>query len=268
MPAGGKPIRIVFFDIDGTLRSDRSGRVPARARRAVAALRERGIAVVIATGRHPLELDGAGLEGMAFDGFAAANGQICLDGQRTPFAGFPIGAEGTTALVALFEQREMPLWFFGASESYVNRHDEMLMALSSETIGMVPDVRAYDGMKLYQAVALVGVDDEPELERRLPGCRLQRWGAFGVDIIAQDGGKVEGMKAFLERFGCTRQECMAFGDQHNDLDMLRFAGVGVAMGNASAEVKAAADHVTTSVDEDGIVRALELFEVLPCGWDA
>ena len=57
-------------------------------------------------------------------------------------------------------------------------------------------------------------------------------------------------------------ETMAFGDGGNDLTMLRAAGVGVAMGNALDEVKAHADYITSSVDEDGITNALKHFEII------
>ena len=55
---------------------------------------------------------------------------------------------------------------------------------------------------------------------------------------------------------------MAFGDGGNDIEMLRHVGIGVAMGNAKDEVKACADYVTTSVDDDGIVNALRHFGVI------
>ncbi len=55
---------------------------------------------------------------------------------------------------------------------------------------------------------------------------------------------------------------MAFGDGGNDIDMLRFAGVGVAMGNAGEEVRQAADYVTDDVDHDGIQNALRRFGVI------
>ena len=55
---------------------------------------------------------------------------------------------------------------------------------------------------------------------------------------------------------------MAFGDGGNDIGMLRHAGIGIAMGNANDEVKAAADYVTASVDEDGIYKALKHFGVI------
>ena len=55
---------------------------------------------------------------------------------------------------------------------------------------------------------------------------------------------------------------MAFGDGGNDIEMLRYAGTGVAMGNADDAVKAAADYVTTSVDDDGIMNALKHFGLI------
>ena len=55
---------------------------------------------------------------------------------------------------------------------------------------------------------------------------------------------------------------MAFGDAENDMDMLRYAGIGVAMGNADFQVKNASDYVTADADEDGIERALQKFGIL------
>ena len=60
----------------------------------------------------------------------------------------------------------------------------------------------------------------------------------------------------------TREKCMAFGDGGNDIPIIEYAGIGVAMGNATDDVKAAADYVTDTVDEDGIVTALQRFGVL------
>ena len=67
---------------------------------------------------------------------------------------------------------------------------------------------------------------------------------------------------YLDENGLKREEIMAFGDGENDIDMLKFAGIGVAMGNASDEVKAAADYVTDSVDADGIAKALKHFGLI------
>ena len=63
-------------------------------------------------------------------------------------------------------------------------------------------------------------------------------------------------------YGITEQEIIAFGDAENDLEMLQYAGIGVAMGNANEELKMIADYVTTDVDDDGIWNACKHFELI------
>lgn len=214
-----------------------------------------------------MELEAAGLDGLEVDGFAAANGQMCLDGGRRLFAGIPLPQEGLRAIVSLFERREVLCWLFGERDHYANLVDEEFLELAKQVSGLEVEVRPYGGETIYQAVAFVGPEHDANLAQRLPGCSLHRWGDGGVDVVAEGGGKVLGMQTFLERFGATREQCVAFGDEQNDLDMLRFAGVGVAMGNGAPRVKAAADYVTSGVDEDGIALALERLGLLEPGWD-
>ena len=71
-----------------------------------------------------------------------------------------------------------------------------------------------------------------------------------------------GIQHFQQEFSLAPEECMAFGDAENDMDMLRYAGIGVAMGNADFQVKNASDYVTADADEDGIERALQKFGIL------
>ena len=66
----------------------------------------------------------------------------------------------------------------------------------------------------------------------------------------------------MEYYGFTMEESMAFGDGGNDVSLVRDVKLGVAMGNACQELKDVADYVTTGVDEDGISRALEYFELI------
>ncbi len=66
----------------------------------------------------------------------------------------------------------------------------------------------------------------------------------------------------LEIHNLKREEIIAFGDGDNDADMMEFAGIGVAMGNAVAVTKNAADYITDHIDEDGLWNALKHFEIL------
>ena len=102
----------------------------------------------------------------------------------------------------------------------------------------------------------------PETEQKhilgdiLRGCDDTRWHPVFADCIARGTNKASGIDHVIRHYGYRLSETMAFGDGGNDIEMLRHAGIGVAMGNASDEVKAAADIVTTSVDDDGVARVL------------
>ena len=118
------------------------------------------------------------------------------------------------------------------------------------------------GREIYQAITFLDRDNEHLLLDRAPHLKTTRWHPHFLDVIPPTGGKDKGMDAILEHFGIPVEESMAFGDGENDLSMLVHAGIGVAMGTASDEVKRQSDWDTASVDEDGIVKALQHFQVL------
>lgn len=85
------------------------------------------------------------------------------------------------------------------------------------------------------------------------------WGAAfpAIEIMSQGFHKALGVQAAAKTLGFKREQIIAFGDERNDLEMLEYAGIGVAMGNGHEKAKAAADFITTSNDEQGITRFLE-----------
>ena len=241
-------IKAIFFDVDGTLLSHRTGRISPHTRTCIRALRAGGTLVFLSTGRHILELRSLPVGEMAFDGYITLNGQLCLDSSQRQLSGTPLPPQAVQALADRFCADGPP---------YAVRQAQ------AEISTPVPEVAPYTGRPVYQATAFCSRKEEPLLRALLPtGCKLARWSEGGVDIIPEAGGKAAGMRRFLTRFGLSRLECMAFGDAENDLDMLAYAGIGVAMGNASEAVKHAADYVTASVDEKGIEQALRHFRLI------
>ena len=106
--------------------------------------------------------------------------------------------------------------------------------------------------------------------RRKPG--IEEAVTASLDLIPNDGYaevlpkgccKSAGMRLVLKDAGLTREDSVAFGDSTNDTDMLLYAGIGVAMGNAPDEVKAAADFVTGTCEESGVSGALRNLGFLP-----
>ena len=96
----------------------------------------------------------------------------------------------------------------------------------------------------------------------LASVTLSRWFPSFFDMNTKGLSKAEGIAAVIGRFGIAADEVMAFGDGGNDSEMLKFAGTGIAMGNADDTAKSAADYVTLTVDQDGISHALRHFGLL------
>lgn len=253
-------IKAVFFDVDGTLVSHKTKSVPASAREAVNKLREKGIKVFLSTGRHIHELKDLPTEGMKFDGYIILNGQIGLDENRNMIFSNPFGKEDIQGLVEIFNKKEYPFVLVNEEGHYMNFVNEYVEMALGTVSTPVPPVREYEGEPLYQATVFIPTEEDDEFAKKLSdGCKMARWGNHGVDIIAKEGGKAMGLQVFGNILGISPQEMMAFGDAQNDMDMIEYAGVGIAMGNAEEGVKQIADDVTTEVDQDGIANALRKY---------
>jgi Cof subfamily protein (haloacid dehalogenase superfamily) len=255
-------IKAIFFDVDGTLLSHKQNDVPLSARNALNALRARGIKVVIATGRHMSELLDLPVSDIDFDGYLTLNGQLLLDETRHVYAGTPIDAGEMEVLAQTFTSKHIPFKFIDEDGIYINYVDDTVRDTQISTKGAIPQVGSYHGEKIYQIVAFVADRQKELLKKILDECKVTSWNATGIDIIPRQGGKSVGIQQFLDANGLERSEVMAFGDGENDVEMLEFAGIGVAMGNGSEAAKAAADYVTDSVDDNGIAHALQHFRLI------
>jgi hydroxymethylpyrimidine pyrophosphatase-like HAD family hydrolase len=80
-----------------------------------------------------------------------------------------------------------------------------------------------------------------------------------IHVVHEHATKRYGVERLIKMLGHTKEETMAIGDGHNDIPLLEAAGCKVAMGNAPDEVKAVADYVTTSLEEDGVAKAIQKF---------
>lgn len=261
--ADGSRIRIVFFDVDGTLLSHTTGQVPESTKRALEAVRRKGVRIFIATGRDINELAKLPvLDEITFDGFLTLNGNIILDENRKMYAGNEIDPGEVEILVNIFKAGRIPFVLIGEKERYINYVDDVVIRTQESTHGTIPDIGEYKGEKIYQCLAFVDADMRRRLEDLLDQCLITSWNDTGIDIIAKTGGKAAGIQKVLDIEGLKRSEVMSFGDGENDIPMIRFAGIGVAMGNGGEKVKAAADYVTDSVDNDGIEKALRHFGMI------
>ncbi|PWG66277.1 Cof-type HAD-IIB family hydrolase [Bifidobacterium callitrichidarum] len=265
----GNDIRAVFFDIDGTLTSFITHKVPDSTVDAIHRLQAKGIKVLICTGRAPSQM-GVVLDTMpvTFDGIAAFNGQYCFDGNGF-FAAQAIEPDDIGVILGWLDRHPDVVANFGEKDYvYFNHTNEALQATWAQ-LGKTAPTRYFDDPhertathETFQISPFIGPDEEAELVGLCRNVRGVRWHPDFTDLIPADGGKPRGIQRFMAHYGITREQTMAFGDGGNDTSMLAYAGIGIAMGNATDEPKAAADYVTDDVDHDGVLNALLHFGVL------
>lgn len=255
-------IRGVFFDIDGTLLPETEPRVPRSTKEAILQLKEQGILVFAATGRHLLEINDLPLSDIPFDGYVLLNGQLCLDRSHQVLYDNEIKGSDKEEMLQIFRRKNLPVMIIEKDRMYINTVNEMVEKAQFEIHTPVPEVEEYKGEKIYQFVVYANGEVIGSLKEKLPHCKITYWNSNAVDVIAKDGGKMNGICQMLRYYHLTREEIIAFGDGENDRDMLSYAGIGVAMGNAGHSLKQNADYVTGSADKDGIKDALRHYGLL------
>ena len=256
-------IKAAFFDVDGTLFSHKSHQVPPSTREAIAKLRAKGIQCIIATGRHPIELATLPVEEIGFDAYLMLNGQMMLDQQKNVLFSVPITGKAKDLLVEQFENNAFPLLITELDDMYINMYNDRVTQAQAHFALPKPKMREYHGAEIYQFCLYINEEEENSLLADIADdCVITRWHNYGIDLLAKGGGKMVGIQRYLDSIGATRDEIIAFGDGHNDAEMLRYAGIGVAMGNAEDDTKAVADYVTADIDDDGIAKALEHFGLI------
>lgn len=259
----GSAIRAVFFDIDGTLVSFKNHTMPESTQKALHALRERGIRVYVATGRSKTLVSFLDAY-FIFDAYLTLNGQYCYD-RDGAIRKVAIDAADIIRLKELLEERPFPCLFVDEEGIFLNYVNEDVRELCRIIDCSVPQVAGPERVKeggIFQFVPFLDDDGAKILESALEHVEITRSVPMCFDVLPAGGGKDAGMEAVLQKAGISMRETMAFGDSFNDIGMLCAAGIGVAMGNAHDAVKAKADFVTKSVDEDGILHALRHFGIL------
>lgn len=280
-------IKAVFFDIDGTLIA-RNGRALESTRRAIKEAQKNGVLCGVATGRGPVALEKI-IDQLDLDMYITYNGQLVYTKEHLIYAK-PFSKKILKEIVDYADQNFRQVLFGGEKElvgSFTIRLSQS--ALMQKYLRFVPkkfpvgtlkrvlqrfspnrNAKRYHSLDIlnepiYQCVMLSPFSEAEKLKQALPQCDFQRSNPYSVDIVPKKGSKLKGIHEFLAFEGIDISEAMAFGDQANDIEMLKGVGIGVAMGNAQKEVKEAADHVTTSNDHDGIMHALRHYKIIAGG---
>ena len=255
-------IKAAFFDVDGTFYSHTMKKFPESTLKALRLLKEKGIQIFLSTGRSFDEAQNLPWDGIWFDGCVLLNGQMCTDAKGTVLYGNTLEGPDKEYLLNAFKNHELALIIVEEKRQYMNFLDEAAKRGLEYVSIPAPEVGEYEGDDIYQFIAYLTREEEALIQDKIPNCKFARWYEGGVDIIPKSSGKMVGIRKILEVYGIKREEIIAFGDGDNDADMMEYAGIGVAMGNAVDITKGNADYITDHIDEDGIWNALKHFEVI------
>lgn len=265
--------KMIVLDLDGTLTNNKK-EMSEKAREALLEVMRRGTTVVLASGRSPhgIEHIAEALRLEEFGGYIIAfNGGCIMDckkGERV-YEKF-IDQELYSDIFALHKEFNTGLLTYSDNQSYLITEDASnpyaKLDADINRMDLVEPEDIYNYIEypvpkfLFLGEGKMLGEVEKEVYARI-GKKLEvyRSEEFFLEIMPKGIDKGSALKKLCGMKGIDIKYTIAFGDGYNDLSMIRSAGFGIAMGNAVEEVKKAADYITASNEDEGVVKALYKF---------
>ena len=265
------PYRAIALDLDGTL-TNHDTVVTPKTREALLQAEAEGVVIILASGRPTygiepvaecLELDKRGGYILSYNGGNIVNAKTGekLFAQFLPDEVIPIlyryAKEKNHALLGYAGNEiitEMPDDQYVKEESRINKMnirkvENLFEALEPSPTKLLITGDPADMLKAENELSEI-LGDRMDIFRSAP---------FFLELVPKGIDKAKSLLRLLAKINLTPADMIAFGDGYNDLSMLKLAGMGVAMQNAAPEVRAEADYITLSNEEDGVAAALEHF---------
>jgi len=257
---------ILFFDIDGTVAE--WDYIPDSTVKALEAAKKKGHWLIVNTGRTRISIN-QHVRSLPFDGYICGCGNHIYLGKETLLSS-SLSQERCQEIVNLLKECGVPAFFEAEDQIYFDsracRHNSWLdrVKKSFGIRGLGQEI-AETGVKPFDKFLVFprGQEVEEKLEREFSGDLHCFHSADGVwEVIQKDYSKATGIEFMCEKLQVNPQDCYAFGDSVNDVDMLRTVGTGIAMGNGDPRIFSHASYRTSDLRQDGIARALEHFGLI------
>ncbi len=258
-------MRLIATDLDGTLLGP-TGRISDRNVAALRAAHAAGIHVVIASGRPPMLATDVvtRLDGAASHGVMANGSVVCTFPDGTPLRVIRFDIDLAVQAVHLLRRTD-PQFGFALATDHGFAHEAGFVARMPVFPGEPVDdalVAATGATEAMKLMVFHHTLDAHDLLATLPpvvgsDLAVTHMGADCVEIGPVGVDKRAGLEWLCAHLGVDRSDVVAFGDEYNDHEMLGWAGLGVAMGNASSVTKAFADVETATIADDGVAVMIE-----------
>lgn len=275
--------KYIFLDVDGTL-INYNGELPASAVEAIKDAQANGHKVLPLTGRSKAEIYDYILD-IGFDGYIGGNGAY-IEYEDEVILRKTLTSEEEEKIVDWLHERGLEFYLESnsglyASENFRERGKQPMIDYATYTGDDKASVFTVDtafpdmiyGADLYRddiakiSFILDSYEDYKAAIEKFPHLKVGTWGGDGEKAIFGDIGiqnitKATAVEMFLERTEADRKDTFAFGDAKIDNSMIEFCEIGVAMGSGGDSTKAIADYITATVDNDGLKKAFEHFELI------
>lgn len=263
--------KALVLDIDGTLTNSAKEITPAT-KCAIQNLMKRGQKVILASGRptpgmrryeEELELDRYGGYLLSFNGARIVD---CRTGEIVYQRVLPL-----TLLPGLFhfaKKNDCGLITYLGNEVIsafpIDKYVEIEARINGLPVRKVPNFTEFVDFDINKCLMTADPEKAELLEKELQEkygnmASIYRSEPYFIEIMPSDVDKASSLDKMLPAIGVKRENTVCCGDGFNDISMIRYAGVGVAMGNAQQAVKESADYITATNDEDGLVQVIEKF---------
>lgn len=263
-------IRLAAFDIDRTLVSQMTGTVAPETAEALRELRRRGVKTAIATGRQWQQVPRM-LKALEFDYYILLNGTHIADSKGNTLHKEAVSREDCDGLIEDIAGLDQSLYLRFEQGMYpvLLKDRQIPFGMAIETIppelleGLLMESPLEDGDLPMAALGQITPEQQSILAEKYPQLDFLRvLGGKNCDINPKEISKGTGLHAICRLFDIPVEETIAFGDDINDLEIIRDAGIGVAMGDSLPEVAAVADYVTDTCDNFGVIKGLKHFGLL------
>lgn len=271
MENGQTEKKLLVLDIDGTLTNSKK-EITTATREAIQDLLVRGHKVVLASGRptpgmrkceKELELERYGGYLLSFNG---AHIMECRSGEVVYQKPLPLtllpglykfARDNGCGLVTYLGEQMI-------SAFPMDEYIEINARINGLSIRHVENFLDFVDFSINKCLMTALPEKAQFLERQLQEklgsvASIYRSEPYFIEIMSQNVTKATGLERILEVLGMKRENMVCCGDSFNDIAMIRYAGVGVAMGNAQPAVKEAADYITDTNDRDGVVEVIRKF---------
>ena len=257
-------IKIAFFDIDGTLVSFTSHRIPESALDALRKLSQDGVEIVIATGRGAEPIPE--IADVPYSAIIGLNGSECVMADGSLLYRHSMPVEMFDRVLSLAAEHDFAVAAKFREGFVVDRLTERVREMSARIASPCPPVGDLRELFCREGTGQMCIFTDSETERlvmsQLPQLSSSRWCDTFADVNLRDVDKGSGVREYLRLRGLAKEEAISFGDGGNDITMLKNTGIGVAMGNARDELKRIADYVTDDIDNNGLANAFRHFDLI------